>query len=81
MANTAQQRYLILFKSHSRATTKAETSTSELSLNFINGYGQTSGQTLDNYRQGLSVGLARSEVTQHGVKSRTRRRGFEAEPP
>ena len=70
MANTAQQRHLILLEPHPRTAAVSEASTPKLGLDFFDGDGEARRKALDDYRQGLTMRFPSSQVTKHVISLR-----------
>ena len=69
MADTAEDRDLVLFEAHARAAAIAETAAAQFALDPLDRHDEAGRQTLDDDREGLTVGFTGGEVAKHGRKS------------
>ena len=65
MAHTGEDRDFVGFKLHARSAAESQTASSKLITNVVHGYGQSGRKTLENYNEGLAMGLTGSQVAQH----------------
>ena len=66
VANTAEQRDLVLLEAHPRAAAVAETAATEFGLHVFDGDLETRRQTFDDDNEAFAMRLAGGQVAQHG---------------
>ena len=67
MAYSGENRHFVGFELHARPATESQTASSKLITNVVDGYGQSGRKTLENYNEGLAMGLTGSQVAQHPI--------------